>query len=248
MLTRNTGSSWWTPSAPTPFRFAIPIHLITKQALEIYRDRLLPDGVLCMHISNRYLNLEPVLANIVEELGMAGCHMSDDEGADDRNKYRRDWAAPGKNTSHWVAIAKKKEHLAKLFHPATWEIETRQLSPLGAALWPAQATTGLATATGMCYAFHRIAAIASDKEWKENPKSEWKPLNTSKQIDIDLEEAESDLKKAEEELAKTKSDAAEKALKRARMDRDELVKKKANSRRVGVWTDDYSNILSVFGW
>ncbi len=76
---------------------AIPVHLITREAMEIYRDRLLPDGVLCMHISNRYLTLEPVLANIVHELGMAGYHMSDDDNS-----------SVGKNTAHWVAIGARR--------------------------------------------------------------------------------------------------------------------------------------------
>jgi hypothetical protein len=46
---------------------AIPIHLITRQALELYVNRA--DNVL-FHISNRYLRLEPVLGNIARELGL----------------------------------------------------------------------------------------------------------------------------------------------------------------------------------
>ena len=46
---------------------AIPIHLITRQALELYMSRA--DAVL-FHISNRYLRLEPVLGNIARELGL----------------------------------------------------------------------------------------------------------------------------------------------------------------------------------
>ncbi|MGQ0539420.1 MAG: spermidine synthase, partial [Gemmatimonadaceae bacterium] len=41
---------------------AIPIHLITKEALESYTRRLRPDGVLLFHISNRFFQLLPVLA------------------------------------------------------------------------------------------------------------------------------------------------------------------------------------------
>jgi hypothetical protein len=41
---------------------SIPVHLLTREALELYFARLKPDGVLAVHISNKYLDLEPVLA------------------------------------------------------------------------------------------------------------------------------------------------------------------------------------------
>ena len=40
---------------------SIPVHLLTKQAMELYFRHLRPDGILAVHISNRYLNLQPVL-------------------------------------------------------------------------------------------------------------------------------------------------------------------------------------------
>ncbi len=48
----------------------IPIHLITKEAIELYVTKLKPDGVLTFHISNKHLDIEPVLANIAKELGL----------------------------------------------------------------------------------------------------------------------------------------------------------------------------------
>ncbi|MBC8163325.1 MAG: fused MFS/spermidine synthase [Roseiflexaceae bacterium] len=51
---------------------AIPIHLITREALQLYRAKLAPDGVLIFHISNRYLDLRPVLAQLAQDLGMSG--------------------------------------------------------------------------------------------------------------------------------------------------------------------------------
>jgi hypothetical protein len=41
---------------------SIPVHLLTRQAFELYFRHLKPDGVLAVHISNKYLNLEPVVA------------------------------------------------------------------------------------------------------------------------------------------------------------------------------------------
>ena len=48
---------------------AIPIHLLTKEAFELYFRNLKPDGILAVHVTNRYLNLAPVTAAIAESLG-----------------------------------------------------------------------------------------------------------------------------------------------------------------------------------
>ena len=225
---------------------AIPVHLITREALEIYRERLLPDGVLCMHISNRYLALQPVLANIVGELGMAGYHMSDNDNS-----------AVGKNTAHWVAIANDKKHLEKLLHPERWKNDNDQAMMLGAALWPAQATSTVATATGLAYAFQRIIDIHQAENEKKTGKptirSKWVPLGTPDYLQMRLESAEADVARAEEDLksAEQKSDSTK--IKEAESELDDakkrvaaLTKKIAAYKRVGVWSDDYSNILSVF--
>jgi hypothetical protein len=59
---------------------AVPVHLMTKEALEIYRDKVVDDGVAVLHISNRYLDLERVLAATVKEVqGLKGLVVSDDE-------------------------------------------------------------------------------------------------------------------------------------------------------------------------
>ena len=41
---------------------SIPVHLLTSQAMALYFRHLSPDGILAVHISNHYLDLEPVLA------------------------------------------------------------------------------------------------------------------------------------------------------------------------------------------
>jgi hypothetical protein len=48
---------------------AIPIHLLTAECAEIYRRRLAPGGLLLLHISNRTLNLEPVVRGLADHLG-----------------------------------------------------------------------------------------------------------------------------------------------------------------------------------
>ena len=50
---------------------SIPVHLLTLEAIELYMNRLSDDGVLLMHVSNKHLNIKPVIANIVAELGIS---------------------------------------------------------------------------------------------------------------------------------------------------------------------------------
>lgn len=56
---------------------AIPIHLLTREAVQMYFQKLAPDGILAVHISNRYLRLEPVCAAISRDLGMYGQRLFD---------------------------------------------------------------------------------------------------------------------------------------------------------------------------
>lgn len=48
---------------------AIPIHLLTKEAFDVYFRNLKPDGILAVHVSNRYLQLGPVVAKIAQLIG-----------------------------------------------------------------------------------------------------------------------------------------------------------------------------------
>ena len=49
---------------------AIPVHLITKEAIDMYTHKIKDNGFISFHISNRYLNLEPVLGNIAKSLNI----------------------------------------------------------------------------------------------------------------------------------------------------------------------------------
>ncbi len=48
---------------------SIPVHLLTKEAMQLYFRHLSPDGILAVHISNRYLDLQPVLAGEAKATG-----------------------------------------------------------------------------------------------------------------------------------------------------------------------------------
>jgi SAM-dependent methyltransferase len=50
---------------------SIPVHLVTREAIELYFRHLKEDGILVVHISNKYIDLEPVLARVAESLGKA---------------------------------------------------------------------------------------------------------------------------------------------------------------------------------
>src|SRR5262249_14754984 len=51
---------------------AIPIHLITLEALQLYVSLLKAEGVLAIHVSNRYLTLAPIVANLAEPARLGG--------------------------------------------------------------------------------------------------------------------------------------------------------------------------------
>lgn len=79
---------------------SIPVHLLTKEAIELYMQKLDTDGVLMVHISNRHLDLKPVLANISNELNLDGYYFKLDV------KPKPDNAAD--IDSLWVALIKSE--------------------------------------------------------------------------------------------------------------------------------------------
>jgi hypothetical protein len=94
---------------------AIPVHLLTKEALGIYLDHLDDDGILAFNISNRYLDLEAVLANLARDHHPPlVCLAQEDRSLSEKQK------ADGKSPSHWVVIAHRPEAVAKLTKTAAW--------------------------------------------------------------------------------------------------------------------------------
>lgn len=85
---------------------AIPIHLLTREALQVYRRALKPDGLLMVHISNRYLDLEPVLAAAAKRDGWHAAALD----------YSPNALEEGRNLSRsiWVAMARDRDTLLTL--------------------------------------------------------------------------------------------------------------------------------------
>ena len=69
---------------------AIPVHLLTREALALYRRHLQPGGVIVFHVSNQYINLEPVVAAIAGDAGMKAVSVHS-RGDEQNGFYYADW-------------------------------------------------------------------------------------------------------------------------------------------------------------
>ncbi len=89
---------------------AIPVHLLTAEAIELYRRHLKPGAILAFHISNQYVDLAPLLAEEARHAGMIalGVHSlaNDEEG-----EFSADWVLMSANAEFFrqpeVAIASR---------------------------------------------------------------------------------------------------------------------------------------------
>jgi spermidine synthase len=92
----------------------VPVHLLTREAMQVYLDKLAPGGLLAFHVSNEYLNLKPVVASLAEDAGLVAIYQDDFAvSAED--------AANGKNPSQWVVIARKSTDFDRLSGDSRWQ-------------------------------------------------------------------------------------------------------------------------------
>jgi MFS family permease len=68
---------------------SIPVHLITREAMAVYLRNMKPGGVVAFHVTNRFLNLAPVVKRIADEYKLHTALISDD--AEDSDLARTDW-------------------------------------------------------------------------------------------------------------------------------------------------------------
>ena len=85
---------------------AIPIHLLTREAFDVYRRHLTPNGLLMVHITNRFLDIEPVIAAAAAEGGWSARQVHFTPTAMERS----DNAAP----STWVALSPSPATIERL--------------------------------------------------------------------------------------------------------------------------------------
>jgi hypothetical protein len=74
----------------------IPVHLLTREAFALYLKRLSPDGVLLLHLSNRYLDLIPIVAAAAHDTGITG-------------RYHPAWPMSSEQVGEWKV-------------PSTWAV------------------------------------------------------------------------------------------------------------------------------
>jgi hypothetical protein len=90
---------------------AIPMHLLTQEAMALYASRLEPHGVMAFHVSNRHLTLGPVVGRLAATLGLAALPIRDQRTA----AWRREWAP-----SSWVMVARTTADLSALTGTPHW--------------------------------------------------------------------------------------------------------------------------------
>jgi hypothetical protein len=109
---------------------AVPLHLITREAVVLYVQKLAERGVVAFHVSNRYLDLSPVLATLARELDLVCLVRAD------LFEHRED--NQGHDPSIWVALARRQSDLEGLPRPragvlprTVWSV----VPPGGSPVW-----------------------------------------------------------------------------------------------------------------
>ena len=93
---------------------AIPVHLLTREAIELYLRRVVPRGVLMLHLSNRYADLEPVVGNVGRDLGLV-CRIQRHRPTDAQHDG-------GYTASTWTLLARDAAHLGAIGRDARWKV------------------------------------------------------------------------------------------------------------------------------
>ncbi len=98
---------------------AIPVHLLTREAFRLYFDMLGVRGLLALHLSNRYLSLEPVVANLAEDAQLGGRLLRHDLNP----------SAEGATSSTWAVLARTPGAFGDLTHDPGWTAVKLEASP-----------------------------------------------------------------------------------------------------------------------
>ena len=88
---------------------AIPTHLLTREAVAMYMQKLARDGLLLLHISNRFLDLEPVVAGVLADLDLTALTGVSGAGGKRRRPHR---------VSIPMGRCRSRQHLAR--QPRPW--------------------------------------------------------------------------------------------------------------------------------
>jgi hypothetical protein len=88
---------------------AVPVHLITREALALYRSKLREHGVIAFNVSNSYVDLQPVLGNLAHDASMACLAQEDTRSTNDGDPDTdgSDWVVMARHTRDLTAVAPK---------------------------------------------------------------------------------------------------------------------------------------------
>lgn len=95
---------------------AIPVHLLTREAMKIYLEKLAPGGMMIFHISSRYVDLAPVLGDLAADAGLAAVIRAEEYLSEQERNERR------LINSTWVALAREAETVEALARDPRWKI------------------------------------------------------------------------------------------------------------------------------
>jgi len=100
---------------------AVPVHLVTREALAVYLKHIKPDGAVAFHVTSRYLRLAPVIKQLANEVGYETVMIAD---SSDDNPYASD--------SDWVIVTRNQGFLSD---PAVVKKRTVIESVAGMRTW-----------------------------------------------------------------------------------------------------------------
>jgi hypothetical protein len=103
---------------------AVPIHLMSREALQLYLSKLAPHGVIAFHISNRSLSFSAILARMAADAGLVTLWQQEPPTSGS-------WES-GKLPSEWIVMARERVDFGALMHDARWSEPT---VPPGTPLW-----------------------------------------------------------------------------------------------------------------
>ena len=110
---------------------AIPLHLLTTQALALYRRHLAPGGIIAFHISNQHVDLEPAIALLAQSAGMKAMRFSSPAN-DDRDEFSAYWVLLTDNAAFFAQPEVAAAGRAPVFRPGLrlWTDDYSSLLPL----------------------------------------------------------------------------------------------------------------------
>lgn len=92
---------------------AIPVHLLTVEAVELYLRKLAEGGVMAVHVSSRYIDVPAVVAAIAGRLDLRGAYRADPATT-------REHSLSAASPSVWIVLARQRERLLPLFETGNW--------------------------------------------------------------------------------------------------------------------------------